>query len=196
MTDCVEAAELQELWLGRASSGFSVFADEEEAKEAWERLRVKAMVLFARDGLRPLAWWRFDSPIPYPGDARERSALWTANLLGADEKVALECWWRTEFAAAYEPGYGAERRRKSSSLTAQTMERGTQAHRPDNPQAHRTERKAPGNGARGSPQPRAIASTHAILARLPGERQCLLSPMISSPPDLELRRPLLNLGRR
>jgi hypothetical protein len=107
----IEAGIMQELWLG-GSSGWSMFADEAELKAAWEKYRPQVMAMFARDGLRPAGWWRYDAPIPYPGDERERSALYEAGVVTGDEKAELELNWRAEFEQAYAPGYGADRRRK------------------------------------------------------------------------------------
>src|SRR5262245_28518771 len=107
-----EAAEMQELWLGGNSNGWSMFADETELKAAWEKYREPVMAMFVRDGLRPAAWWRYDAPIPYPGDERERSALYEAGIVTGEERRELEASWRQAFEEAYSPGYGADRRRK------------------------------------------------------------------------------------
>jgi hypothetical protein len=99
MTDfsAIEAGEMQELWLGPGIN-FSVFADAQEVKEAWERHRPVLMMLYAELGRRPWGWWAFDCP---PGlrydDDHEQSILWAAGILGADERSALEAHWRAEF---------------------------------------------------------------------------------------------------
>src|SRR5262249_43572230 len=103
MTDfsAIEAAEMQELWLG-VNPNFSVFADEEEAKQAWERHRAVLMVMFAELGRRPWGWWKFDRP---PGlhydDDHEQSILYEAGIVTGDERIALEQHWREEFETAF-----------------------------------------------------------------------------------------------
>jgi hypothetical protein len=52
-----------------------------------------------------MAWWRYESPIPWPGLSRSRSALWTADLLGADEKRELEAAWCEQFNRSLAPGF-------------------------------------------------------------------------------------------
>jgi hypothetical protein len=63
------------------------------------------MRLWARDARRPFAWWQLETDLGYPGRDRERSALWRANQLAPDEKVALEREWRREFDAAQAPDF-------------------------------------------------------------------------------------------
>jgi hypothetical protein len=115
MTDLTpsDCAELQELWLGPNPNMGSLFADREELRAAWEKHRAVAMLMFAKDGKRPLAWYEFDAP---PGlrfsDEHEQSTLWRAGVLGSDERAGLEAHWRREFERAYARGYGAKRRRQ------------------------------------------------------------------------------------
>ena len=49
------------LWLGVGRDGFP-FADEDEARNLWERHRARLMALHAHNGRRPYAWWEFDAP--------------------------------------------------------------------------------------------------------------------------------------
>lgn len=67
--------------------------------------RDRLMELFAHNGRRPQAWWRYESPIPWPGFNLERSSLWAAGLLGAAEKRALEQDWRQEFDRSLAPDF-------------------------------------------------------------------------------------------
>jgi hypothetical protein len=60
---------------------------------------------WGQDGHRPQAWWRYESPIPYPGHTRERSALFTAGLLSKREVAALTAEWRAEFDRASKPDF-------------------------------------------------------------------------------------------
>ena len=64
------------------------------------------MDLFAMRGRRPVAWWQYDAPIPYPGQDLERSALYEAGLLGEQEREQLVTEWREEFERAQVPGFG------------------------------------------------------------------------------------------
>ena len=91
------------LWLGHPPDAF---ADEDERRELWERHRDRLMDLFAMRGRRPVAWWRYDSPIPYPGYDLERSALYEAGLLGEQEREQLVAEWREEYERAQAPGFG------------------------------------------------------------------------------------------
>jgi hypothetical protein len=73
-----DAAEMH-LWLG---SGLQEcphpFASDDERREAWLRNRERLMACFGNGGRRPMAWWAYDAPIPYP---RRRRSL--ASPLGA-----------------------------------------------------------------------------------------------------------------
>jgi hypothetical protein len=94
-----------ELWLGPSPRIGSTFSDDEQRRQLWVENRIRLMQLFAHNGRRPLAWWRYESPIPWPGFNLERSTLWTANLLGTAEKRELEKHWREEFNRSMEPGF-------------------------------------------------------------------------------------------
>jgi hypothetical protein len=94
-----------ELWLGPSHHG-SVFSDDEQRRHLWVENRERLMRWWGQDGHRPQAWWRYDSPIPFPGHARERSVLFAAGLLTKPESAALTATWRTEFARAWEQGFG------------------------------------------------------------------------------------------
>jgi hypothetical protein len=94
----------QELWLGPCRSGSS-FASEKERRRLWAAHRERIMEYWGRDGRRPLAWWKYESPIPYPGYARERSALFEAGLLTKSEVKALTADWRIEFNRASQPNF-------------------------------------------------------------------------------------------
>ena len=96
------ADQQQALWLGPLSDAFE---SEDDCHAAWERHRGSIMHLFAKNGRRPLAWWAFDSAIPYPGYDRERSVLFEANLLDPDEADRLVAYWKSEFAKASKPGF-------------------------------------------------------------------------------------------
>ena len=98
-------SELQELWLGAHPTTGSCFCTREELVAAWAAGRDVVMRLWARGGRRPMAWWEFEAAISYPGYGLERSVLWRANLLNADEKVTLEREWKAEFETAQAPDF-------------------------------------------------------------------------------------------
>jgi hypothetical protein len=91
------AVEQMELTIGPGVMG-SVFPDRESLRAAWEQSRV-ALLRRAAPGRRPQGWWEFDAPdgLTFPGIDRERSALWQAGVLSAEEQTILEAEWRDEF---------------------------------------------------------------------------------------------------
>ena len=93
------------LWLGVGRDKFP-FIDEDECREAWERHRARIMADHARNGHRPYAWWIYDAPegIEFDYD-RERSTLYEAGLLDADEAAALVEYWKLEFQKAHAPEF-------------------------------------------------------------------------------------------
>ena len=91
------------LWLGVGPNG-DPFEDEDERRDLWFRHRGRLMAEHATGGRRPLAWWRYESPIPWPGHDRERSALYEAGELG-EQAAGLVAWWRSEFERASKPGF-------------------------------------------------------------------------------------------
>jgi hypothetical protein len=97
------AAELMELTIGPGAMG-SYFRTRDELRAGWEAAR-EELPQRSQPGRRPQAWWEFDAPFPYPGLDFERSTLWRAGLLSADEKHQLEVEWRAEFERAWEPGF-------------------------------------------------------------------------------------------
>jgi hypothetical protein len=70
----ITATQEMELWMGRSRHG-SAFRDDEQARRLWVEHRDRLMQLFANNGRRPQAWWKFEAPFKYPGFNRERSAL-------------------------------------------------------------------------------------------------------------------------
>jgi hypothetical protein len=82
-----------------------VFTSREELKSAWERAR-EGMMAFLSPGRRAMGWWEFDAEgLKHPGYHLERSTLWRAGKLSADEKVTLEAEWKVEFEAAQAPDF-------------------------------------------------------------------------------------------
>ena len=105
---------LMELWLGPNPSQGSLFNSREELQTAWETNRAEVMARWGSHGRRPQGWWQLDPEagnLEYPGYNRERSTLWRANVLTADERAELESGWRREFDAAR--GKGARARREA-----------------------------------------------------------------------------------
>jgi hypothetical protein len=85
-----------ELWLGPSHNG-TAFSSDEERLDAWLHHRPRLMAWHAQNGRRPYAWWRYESPIPYPGDERRQSALFEAGLLEEKEARDLVTWWKRQF---------------------------------------------------------------------------------------------------
>ena len=95
------------LWLGCGRNGEFPFADEAEAEELWTRHKARLMEAHARNGHRPMAWWVYDAPEGLEfGYDTERSSLYAAGLLGAEEAAALIAYWREEFRRCHEPDFG------------------------------------------------------------------------------------------
>ena len=96
-----------DLWLGSGPHGDpQQFTSGETRRAAWLLHRDRlAGVLPSAPGRRAQAWWQYDSPIPWPGCDRERSALYAAGLLGEEEKAALEAEWRREFERGCDPDF-------------------------------------------------------------------------------------------
>jgi hypothetical protein len=93
-----------ELWLGPSHHGSS-FASEEERRRLWVENRDRLMRLFGRDGCRPIAWWKYESPVPFPGLKLQRSTLYEHGLLGEAEARALVSDWKVEFERASQPSF-------------------------------------------------------------------------------------------
>jgi len=93
-----------ELWFGTRGKP-SAFANEDERKHLWQEHRDRLMKYWANNGRRPIAWWKFESPLRWPGFDRERSALWAARLLSNTEMQQLEAQWTEAFYKSCEPGF-------------------------------------------------------------------------------------------
>jgi hypothetical protein len=73
------------------------FADEAAVLAAWEKHREELLAACPR-GRRPWGWRAIDHPeIVWKGYDRERSGLWRAGVLGAEERIELEAEWRRDF---------------------------------------------------------------------------------------------------
>ena len=80
------------------------FHGEPEQLDAWMRNRDHLLASY-KHGRRPAAWWRFESPIKYPGYDVEQSTLFAAGLLTEEESAALLVWWHDEFERAQPPDF-------------------------------------------------------------------------------------------
>ena len=78
---------------------WDAFRTEEEHRDAWLRNRDR-LLAWHRHGHRPMAWWHFESPIPFLGYDREQAVLFEAGLLGEEESATLVTEWRREFERA------------------------------------------------------------------------------------------------
>ena len=77
---------------------------EAEYRDAWARHRERLLEGY-QHGRRPIAWWRFEAPFPYPGYDREPAVLFEAKLLSDAEAQGLETWWREQFERAQDPNF-------------------------------------------------------------------------------------------
>jgi hypothetical protein len=100
----ITSQQEMELWLGPSHHG-PAFASEEERRRLWTEHRDRLLRLFGQDGRRPMAWWKYESPVPFPGLRRQRSTLYEHGLLGAAEARALVADWRAEFKRASQPDF-------------------------------------------------------------------------------------------
>jgi hypothetical protein len=95
-----------ECWLSPDPDKGSLFASDDARREFWFQHRARLMGYWAHDGVRPWAWWKYEAPDKkWPGLSRQRSTLWAANLLTADEVEELEEFWWEEFNRSLEPGF-------------------------------------------------------------------------------------------
>jgi hypothetical protein len=79
--------------------------------------------MFGQSGRRPLAWWEFEAPIPYPGYDDEEAALYEAGLLGEQEAAMQVQQWRIAFDRAQAPGFAfCLGHRKPSDMFASWLE--------------------------------------------------------------------------
>jgi ABC transporter substrate binding protein len=83
---------------------WDAFRTEEEYREAWALNRDRLLACYP-PGRRPMAWWRFESLIAYPGHDREQATLYQSGLLGEEEAAALVTEWRREFLRAHGPHF-------------------------------------------------------------------------------------------
>lgn len=83
--------------------GRPAFASEDERRQAW--LQHRQRILSGCRGRRPMGWWDYESPVPFPGFSLERSTLVVYDLLSEDEGIELVLQWEQDFAQAQEPGF-------------------------------------------------------------------------------------------
>jgi hypothetical protein len=100
----ITSQQEMELWLGPSHHG-PAFASEEERRRLWNEHRDRLLRLFGQDGRRPMAWWKYESPVPFPGLRRQRSTLYEHGLLDEAEARALVADWKVEFERASQPDF-------------------------------------------------------------------------------------------
>jgi hypothetical protein len=84
--------------------GRPAFAGDEERQASWAHHRDRLLAEY-RHARRPLAWWAFESSFHWPGREHERSTLYRAEVLSADERARVMAEWRVEFDKAQAPGF-------------------------------------------------------------------------------------------
>src|SRR5260370_2965330 len=96
------AAVCMELMFGPSVNMGSLFEDREELAEAWATYGPEVMALYAKGGKRPMGWWQFEAAARglIFDDEREKSILWAAGVLDANEKAEVETAWRPAFDRA------------------------------------------------------------------------------------------------
>jgi hypothetical protein len=93
-----------EMWYGPGSA--SAFDSVELARRYWIENRARLLPILAVEGRRPWGWWRFDAGgLRHPGYDQERSTLYEAGLLGAEEAELLADYWRSEFDRGHGPNF-------------------------------------------------------------------------------------------
>ena len=113
------------MWLGPSGRG-SVFASEQEQRAYWSQQRDRLLLLLAKNGRRPWAWWHYEVRVRHPGPDWERSVLWGLSTSGTfrsasgthrcpmdlvgtlteQELAELEADWRHEFERAWRADFG------------------------------------------------------------------------------------------
>jgi hypothetical protein len=92
-----------EMWYGPGPA--SAFESVERARRYWIENRARLMPMLAVGGKRPWGWWAFEAGLCHPGRDLERSTLFEAGLLGAEEEAELLRDWRHEFERAHRPDF-------------------------------------------------------------------------------------------
>jgi hypothetical protein len=92
------------LQYGPAFRWADAFRDEDECRAAWTCNRDRLLAGYP-PGRRPIAWWRFEVRVAYPGYDREPVVLYESEFIGAEERAALERGWCREFARAHGPHF-------------------------------------------------------------------------------------------
>ena len=103
--DALSQAAEMELWLGPSCRLDSEFDSREAAAAAWSVHGERLVQRFGRPGRRPMGWWAFAAPFPYPGFAIEKSTLYMSGLLPQAEMRELEREWRDAFEFAHRPEF-------------------------------------------------------------------------------------------
>jgi hypothetical protein len=121
--DALSQAAEMELWLGPSCRMGSEFPTREAAAAAWAAHGERLVQLFGSPGRRPMAWWEFAAPFPYPGFAIEKSTLYRSGLLPEEEKAKLEQYWRDAFEFAHRREFFIARPFGQNSLNGEEARR-------------------------------------------------------------------------
>jgi hypothetical protein len=102
----LSSGQKMELQFGPGASG-SLFNSREQLESAWAACRDELLER-ANPGRRPAIFWELEASglgLKWPGYFSERSYLFEAGTLSAEEKAELKAEWRAEFERAYEPDF-------------------------------------------------------------------------------------------
>ena len=101
------AGEKMELQYGPNPTQGSLFSTREGLESAWVACRDELLER-ANPGRRPAIWWELEASglgLEWPGYFNERSYLYKAGVLSAEEKAELEREWKAEFEVAQKANF-------------------------------------------------------------------------------------------
>jgi hypothetical protein len=100
----LSAGQKMELIYGPNPAQGSLFNSREELVQAWAACRDELLER-ANAGRKPAGYYEFEWEGPRPPYATERSILWRANKLSAEERTELEAEWKVAFQEAQAPDF-------------------------------------------------------------------------------------------
>ena len=103
----LSSGQKMELIYGPNPTQGSLFSTREALELAWATCRDELLAR-ANPGHRPAIWWMLEASglgLEWPGYFNERSYLYKAGVLSAEEKAELEREWKTEFEVAQKANF-------------------------------------------------------------------------------------------